>query len=363
MIIGGYYYPVEMFGNLTHIDPATGMVVGSATVGIAFGNRTGGKTVGFGITMLKLFEEKGERCMLLARTADNVKECYLEKWWRNKIFPVDDTEGVIQGFLKNHEITFDKKTMYADGQPVCYTEAIHDSARVKDTGNYQYCTNIILDEAVQPGERYLSWKGRSYMERVFEIWQTVARGWKDSEKLTHLIFIANVSEVDNWVFNDLGVNRFVRSDTKMTCQFGIHVDMVLNKAAKKKIDTSIMGIVMRNSVSGRVYNASAQANEARDNRAFIRRMGLNFENLLVQFAVRRFFLGIFKTPDGYHAARIEKDSRSKIFCNSVDLHTEEIEYKPGGDWENAMRKAYFNSKVTFQTQEDKGLFLEYIHLG
>lgn len=361
MIKNGYYYPEEAREKLKHYNYQTQMPEGDANIHICAGNRTAGKTVGYAIELIKQYEKHGERALLLARTEKQKLGKYLEKWWF-KTFNVEDDEGVIQAFRDKHEIKFTPEYMLVDGDVMCYCEAISQSHLVKDMGSYDHCTRIILDEAVQTGEATLVINGRSAMDRIFEIWQTVARGWKYAVACTVLIFIMNTSERNNWLFNDLGINNFLRADTKKTLQNGIYVEVINNKSASDAVKLSGMAGIMQRSVSGARYFESAQNNKFNDNTAFVHSMGLDFKNLKIQLMVRTHCLGVFANGGAWHISKIEPDSRAPKICNSYLVHREDTEYVLWGDWETSLTDAYKKGKVTFQTQESKALFEEYCSL-
>lgn len=360
MIRNGYYYPEEMYESLTHIDKQTGQLAGSAIIGCCFGNRTAGKTVGHGIKLIDLFNESGYTAALLVRTKEDMKNGYLEKWWSSKIFPANDYEGKIEKF-KSRNIQFTSEKMTVDGMDFCYCIPISMSGKMKDTFGGIKCATLLMDEAYQTGERtlMLGVRARPAMARIFEIWQTVARNWDNAVNLTHIIFLANVSERDNWIFNDLGVNTFFRPDTKRTCQKGIYVEIVNNKSASKQVSDSLMGEVMRNSISGAAQYEANQNNAFLDNKSFVVSAGLDFRNCVIQLAVREYTLGVFKTSLGYHISKIDRDSRVHCTCNDVFNHTESVEYDPSNQWGIILTELYADGKITFQTQEAKGLFFEY----
>lgn len=361
MIKNGYYYPEEAREKLKHYNYQTQEPEGEANVHICGGNRTAGKTVGYGIELIKQYEMHGERGMILARTDKQKMGKYLEKWWF-KIFTVDDDEGVIQGFRNKHEIKFTNDFMLVDGDVMCYCEAISQSHLVKDMGSYDRCTRIIMDEAVQTHEATLMVNGRPAMARIFEIWQTVARGWRYAVACTVLIFIMNTSERNNWLFNDLGINNFLRADTKKTLQNGIFVEIVNNKHASDAVKLSGMAGVMQRSVSGAEYFESAQNNKFQDNTAFVETHGLDFRKLQIQFIIRDFSLGVFLEDKGWHIAKIEPDNRSDKICNSITVHREDTKCIVGSEWENLLITEYKAGRVTFQTLESKNLFEEYCWL-
>lgn len=362
MIINGFYYPVEMYEHLTHIDKQTGKLAGDAIIGCCFGNRTAGKTVGHAIKLIDLFNESGYTAALLVRTKDDMKNGYLEKWWTSKIFPADDYEGKIKEF-KKRDIQFTAEKMTVDGIDFCYCIPISMSAKMKDTFGGVRCATLLMDEAYQTGERILMLgvRARPAMARIFDIWQTVARNWENAINLTHIIFLANISERDNWIFNDLGVNTFFRPDTKRTCQKGIYVEIVNNKTAAKAVTESLMGTVMRNSISGAAQFEANQNNTFLDNKAFVVPAGLDFKNCVMQLAIREYTLGVFRTSLGMHISKIDRDSRIPCTCNDVSNHTENTEYDPANQWGQILQEIYANGQMTFQSQESKGLFFEYIN--
>lgn len=350
-----------MYKSLTHINDV-GEVEGKAQIGICLGNRTGGKTVGHAIHSIQQFEKYGHTTMLLARTAKQMEGGYLRKWWENKILCVNDEEGIIQNFVNSHDIAYSLKEVLVDGKPFSYCEPISMSHTVKDEGAYVKCAKLIMDECVQRGERILMLNKRYAMERIFEIWQTVARGWENAINLTNIVFIANVSDRDNWVCRDLGVNSFARDDTKFTTQKGICYEVVYNKYAADEIGGSLMGQIMKNSEVGKQYYESAQGNEFSDNKAFVVSKGLDFRKLILQLIYGVSCLGVFTEGSTLHIAKIREDSRAKKICRSVEDHREDIKFERYSEMEQSIMDMYSNGLVTFQTLESKNLFLAYCGL-
>lgn len=361
MIYNSHYYPDEVKKHLRWYDPDTDEVKGDAMVAVICGNRKGGKTVGTGLRILvENYLDRGERCVLLARTDKQMGGGYLEKWW-NKVL-VDDDFGISKR-LKEHEIKFSKDVMTVDGDVMCYCVPVSMSRTVKDEYFFDKATTIVLDEAFQDGERSLMIMGRSMMSRIWEIYWTVARGWKHASECTNMIFIANSSQRENWLFVDLGLNNFVRKDTKFTCQKGIVFEMVNNDAINKEFERSLLSEVMKNSKSGSEYMESAVYNAFNDNTAFVKPMPLDFKKLKIQLAIRGHFLGVFDAPGGgAHIAKIERDERSRIICNSQSDHIDGVTYEFWGEAERSLADMYKANKVTFSNQETKGLFLEYCHV-
>ena len=361
MIINGYYYPDKIFKHLFHMDYITREIVGDASVGICFGNRTAGKTVGVGITLMERFLMYDERCMILCRTDKEKAAGYLRKFWQ-KIFNVDDRDGVITAFQREHKIEFNQDVCAVDGKEFSYCEAISQSAKVKNTGSYNNCRWITMDEAVQKNESFLIIQGRPALERIFEIWQTVARGYTDATKLTNLIFIANIDKITNWLFTDLGLNKLIDFNTKFTAQKSIVYEMVNNENATAAITESGMGMIMQNSVSGvDYYNANVQ-NEYQDNKSFVMRKPLNFTHLKIQLLCENAFLGVFDiNENGYHIAKINEDSRSKIITNDINCHNDNdlYIYEARGSWQESLEALYKVGHLTFNDQESKSMFLHF----
>lgn len=358
MIKNGYYYPVEMDKALTHLE--NGEIVGKAQVGISFGNRTAGKTVGHGIRLIDHFERAGEQAVLLAKTEKQRQAGYLEKWFRNKVLNVRDEEGVIEGFLDRHKISFTQDEMWVDSKVMCYCVPISMSHEAKDTFAGELVTTLLMDEATQ-GESSLVINGRSALERIMEIWQTAARGYKDAVRLCNIVYIANVSSIDSWLFNDYGLHSFVNEETKQTCQKGFFIDIVNNTAATEQLDTSIMSGIMRESNAIKEYYEAAQNNVYRDNKSFIVKRGLDFKSLKAQFEVDNVTVGIFDYGDKMHVSIISPDARSRLYIGDP------MKLKEGAIYDDrslcmALATLYKGGALTFQNIQSKGACLRYAGL-
>lgn len=364
MIRNGFYYPVEYYNSMTHRDE-TGKIVGNAQIGISMGNRSGGKTVGHCLHALEKWMNTGESNLLLARTDKQREKHYLDSWLKKTLVGAEnDQDGIVKRFLSMYREkgTITDNLMSIGNDPVFYCEAISMSKDVKDHGMFIRCSDIYMDEAIQKGERTLMIFGRTALSRIFEIFDTVARGWDGAYDLTHMNFVANVSDRDNWIFNDLRCNDFVRHDTKFTTQRGITVEMVNNKIVSKQHENSLIGQVMLGSISGREYYESAHQNEFSDNTSFVKPSGLDFSKLVIQLQVREHTLGVFTTDTGFHVSKIRPDTRSRTICNVVKYHTETVDYEFCGDWETRLKEFYTSSRLTFQTLESKNLLLEFCRM-
>lgn len=358
MLKNGYYYPLEMDNHLMHIEGDN--IVGDAQIGISFGNRTAGKTVGHGIRLINRFEKYSEQAVLLARTDKQKNQDYLRKWFQNKILNVEDADGIIQTFKKSHKIEYSQDEITVDKKVFLSCLAISMSHEVKDTFGGQHVTNIIMDEATQ-GEPYLIINGRPAIERITEIWQTVARGYPNAEQLTNLIFIANISNLDNWLFNDYGLHRFISTDTKQTCQGGYFIDIVNNTNASAKLHASVMGKILEGTAALSGYYNAAQNNEYRDNNAFVIKRGLDFTRLKLQFIIDEQTIGAFDDGDRIHLALIRKDHRSKKLIKNLAQMQEGDIYDDStmSEW---LKNMIAIGKITFQDIQTKGAVMRYIGL-
>lgn len=362
MIRDGYYYPDEVYRDLNKLTDE-GKIEGQAQVAICSGNRSAGKTVGHCISALQNYERSKERFMILARNDKQLNAGYLKAWF-NKTFPLNDKDGYLEYFRQQHQIEVGKKTIKIDGDILCYCEAISMSKDVKDQGSYDTCTRIIMDEAYQEGETTLNILGRSAMKRIFEIWDTVARGFPKAKERTNLVFLSNVATRDNWIYNDLHINDFLRKDTKYTCQRGIVCEIMENKCVENEMNKTFMAEIMKNSKSGLEYYEMAHHNMFNDNEAFIKKQGLDFSKLKIQLYSRDAYLGVFYDDNikKYHIAKIKRDERSQILCNDIKKYNNDFIYENYGSMEQTLFQSFTAGLITFQTLEAKNMFLEFCHI-
>lgn len=363
MIKNGYYFPYESWNKLTHINYETGEIVGSASISIDLGSRSSGKTVGWIFTLLKNFRETGERFCLMSRTQKQIEKGYLKNWickFLNIIKSNDkDTEELLE-WAKNQNIEFNKNNIKINNNILCYCVPISMSEQVKEDIDFNNCKNLVMDEAIRPGERTSYIQGRPTMERIWEIFITMARGSENSLNTSNIIFISNVSEYNNWIFNDLNIQKFFKEESKFTCQNGIVINRVINKIKNEELKQSIVGNVMNMSKTGTKYLNSSFLNEYTDNSDFIKKIGLNFNDLEIQLYIKNRFLGVFKNEYFYHIGEIEKDSRSEIITNEPNSHSEQIKYDPNNQIIILLKNKYIRRKITFQDQVSKDLFLQFI---
>lgn len=354
-----------MFKNMVHINHDTGEIEGDCMIGIAFGNRDAGKTVGVGLRLIINYLDtlaigKPERFTLVARTIKQKDKGYLKNWVLTKVLVADDEFGWSKR-IKGHELTFDNDKFYIDGDVCAYCVAITEGEASKDTWAPDCSTRLVLDEAVRRGERTYYVNQTTAMTQLFTMLFTMARGSEQAFHKSGIIFIANISTRDNWVYNDFGINKYLRKDTKRLHINGMFVDIVNNEDVKKEIKESIIYKVLSQSISGREYLGGAVDNEYIDNSAFILNKKLDFRFLHGQFKVKTRHMGVFKDYEGnIHVAEITPTKKTKIYCNDIYVSTDEILYKPNSELEQAIRHKYIMSKVTFQTQEVKNLTLEFI---
>ncbi len=358
-IINGWYNADRAFNRLKHINYETGEIEGEVNFAVIGGNRTAGKTVGWGIKMIERIK-LGETFMLLARYKDDIDQGYLQKWWEGKIAPVNDKKCIIQDFIKNNKIEFTPKYMKVNGKIAIYTEPISASLKVKNFGGpYFKCMNILIDEAAQKGEHELKIQGRNALSRIAEIRDTVARGYDNAAELCNVIFIMNIAERDNWVYNYLEINPFIKDDTKFTVQDGVCVEIVNNENVKEEYDKTPFGQKIKKLKALQEYYDAGYNNEYQDNTAFIKPRGLIFKDLKIQIFINDKTLGIFRTEEGLHAAEIKPVEQTKTIVNNAQDFTEE-RVLSDGSWEDILRQFYKVGKLTFDKLQTKTNILEFI---
>ena len=363
MIRNGYYFPAEIWKNLVHYNKETDEIEGTAAVAMDFGTRSAGKTAGHSGYLTKDFIENGNRFCLACRTQKQKENGYLKKWY-GKFLNISESKDKetqeLLDYLKNHEIKIDNDNIYLDDKIMAYCVALSMSGKVKDEVAFDHCRKLVIDEAIRPGERSLWIQGQSAMQRIWDIFWTMARGDDLAISTSSIIFISNVFEYDNWVFNDFKVFDFFKPESKFTCQKGFVINKVENKIKNKEIEDSIMGNLMKRSETGSKYLNSAIRNEYSDNSAFVEKKGLNFDNLKLQLFIKGSFLGIFYDNEKYHVAKIEKDERSKIITMETKSHSDDVKLEIDNDIVKSVKRQYIRGKATFQTQDAKDLFLDFI---
>lgn len=358
MIINGYYHPVEIMESLSHIKTDSEEIYGDCNLAVCIGNRTGGKTVGFALEYLRAFMDFNERSIILCRTKEIQKKKYLEKWW-NKTLSIDDDIGIVKRFKSIGTISFTEDAGFVNGEQFTYCIPISASSEVKDTGQFFNTTTISLDEAIQPFESSLIINGKPAFNRIWEIWQTAARGWPMAIERCRIILISNSTEVDNWVFNDLGINKWFRKGAKLSKNNGIIVEKVMNDQAKEKLMESVMGRIMASSKSGKIYLESAAENKFSDNSTFVKKKPMDFSKLMLQIKTEGIYLGLFDTEESIHIEQIRRDKRSSIVCNNPREQEEDVIFSASGKEELMIRQMFENGVLTFGSQRAKNAALRY----
>ncbi len=360
MLKNGFYTADKTYNKLMHMNYDTGKIEGVANFAIIGGTRTAGKTVGWAIKMIELLE-KGENFMILSRYKNDIDAGYLQAWWEGKIFTVNDADGIIQNFLNNNEITFDKKTMKVNGEVRCYAEAISMSAKVKNYGGpYNNCRNIIIDEAAQAGEADLIIEGRPALSRIVEIRDTVARGYENAKLLCNVIFIMNISEEENWLYKSFELK--INKKTKFTVQKGVIIEVTNNINQKEEYDATPFGQVVKNLTVLNSYYKAGYENEYQDNRAFIKKQPLNFNSLRMQILINGSYIGLFRGVEGLHCAIITRDDRSEIITSDNNYYDESVTFSDG-IWDVVLRDYYKAGKLTFQDLKTKNLMLTFLRIS
>lgn len=318
-----YWKPTRVFKHLKRENYETGEIEGDANIAIIFSNRGGGKTVNVGIELLKRWEQYRERCMVLCRTQSQQREGYIRAFW-HKVLKVDDDEGYLNSFRQLHEIDMSNNAVLKiDGDVFCYCEGISGSERVRNTGSYDNCRNIVIDEVISFNEGARD-NGQTPLQRIWTIWETVARGYKQATDVTNMIMMANISRYNNWLIQDLNLTDFIDEKTKFTCQRGIIYEKFINTYSQSKLANSTMGLIMENSRSGQQYFAANQKNEYTDTFSVVVKMGLDFNSLMYQFSIRDRTFGLFNIAR--QAKEIDENGR---MIYSPEWHIAKIDKVPG----------------------------------
>lgn len=318
-----YWKPARVFKHLKKENYETGEIEGDANIAIIFSNRGGGKTVNVGIELLKRWEQYRERCMVLCRTQSQQREGYIRAFW-HKVLKVDDDEGYLNSFRQLHEIDMSNNAVLKiDGDVFCYCEGISGSEKVRNTGSYDNCRWIVIDEVISFNEGARD-NGQTPLQRIWTIWETVARGYKQATDATNMIMMANISRYNNWLIQDLNLTDFIDEKTKFTCQRGIVYEKFINTYSQSKLANSTMGLIMENSRSGQQYFAANQKNEYTDTYSTVVKMNLDFNKLTYQFSIRDRTFGIFSLAyaGGYYNAQNE-------YVPTPDMHIAKIDKVPG----------------------------------
>lgn len=320
-----YWKPIRVFKHLKRENYETGEIEGDANIAIIFSNRGGGKTVNVGIELLKRWEQYRERCMVLCRTQSQQREGYIRAFW-HKVFKVDDDEGYLNAFRQLHEIDMSSNAVLKiDGDTVCYCEGISGSERVRNTGSYDNCRNIVIDEVISFNEGARD-NGQTPLQRIWTIWETVARGYQKATDVTNMIMMANISRYNNWLIQDLNLTDFIDEKTKFTCQRGIVYEKFINTYSQSKLANSTMGLIMENSRSGQQYFAANQKNEYTDMFSTVVKVNLDFNKLMYQFSIRDRTFGLFQIGAICGNDTLDENGNT---VRGTDIHIAKIDKIPG----------------------------------
>lgn len=265
MIKDGYYYPDWIWSKKAEIDESTKLRIAFAVFLFIIGNRGSGKSVGVGLAILNDYIEKGYQCALIRRYDKDFEgtdtsmqsfweKCY--KFWEHK---------------DEHQITFKSNTAYIDNKKFCYPIALNKVDNVKHL-DFENVHTIIFDEFIPETKRYVQIKGMNELMIIFNILDTIARGRPKAKDTTSVIFISNTVTADNLYFNELGINKILRDNTKRIDrekEMGYVLEKVYNEEVAKETVESSFGKLLLNTKTGRNYLGYAQGNQFRDNKDFI----------------------------------------------------------------------------------------------
>lgn len=180
---------------------------------ITIGSRSIGKSTGWMIYLLKQYMEKGERFIYIRRTDDEVKltakTCCDSACIILNIHSVEANRGYF--LLKRKE----------DSEPeICgmyFSLSMAYKYKSANFGDNNY-KNIIYDEFINIDKtKYLGTKDNITYEfdRALELYQTVDRRvGKPFTNETKFIFVANLATYYNPIFIGLGIDKYLRTDSK-----------------------------------------------------------------------------------------------------------------------------------------------------
>lgn len=265
MIKNGYYYPDWIWSKKADIDEETGEKKGEAVLCFIVGNRGGGKTVGVGLYTLADFINKGYQCALIRR---NIKEFENSKtstqaFWGKCLQYSEEMEG--------HKITYKNNIAYIDGKVFCYPLALTDVNNIKNE-TFENVHTLIFDEFIAESGKEIRLKGMNELQIIFSILDTVARRREKAKDTTAVIFLSNAITKNNIYFNELGIDKILRDDTKRIDrekESGYVLEQVYNENVEKEVLESAFGKILQATKSGREYLGYSQGNKFKDNKDFI----------------------------------------------------------------------------------------------
>lgn len=186
---------------------------------ISVGSRSIGKSTGWMMWLIYDYLKYGHRFIYLRRTDDEVKmtapSCFDSAWYilRDSGYPVFSIRAYRGKFLL-------KRTKDADEEELGTYLALSQAYKLKSAnfGDNGY-RNILYDEFITTDPtRYLgSQKNRTYEYiKCDELYTTVDRRIGcPSMKETNFIFLANLATYYNPIFIGLGIDEYLRTDSKI----------------------------------------------------------------------------------------------------------------------------------------------------
>lgn len=185
---------------------------------ISIGSRSIGKSTGWLIWALYMYLTKGIRFIYLRRTDDEVKktaDSALDSAW----FILRDAGYPVFSITAEKSKFWLQKTEDSEKEEIGMYFALSQSYKFKSANfganNYSI---ILYDEFINiDSTKYLGTKSNITYEydRCLELYQTVDRGiGKPFRNETKFIFIANFATYFNPIFLGLGIDKYIRTDSK-----------------------------------------------------------------------------------------------------------------------------------------------------
>lgn len=278
MIKNGYYYPDWIWKNKIHKNEETGNYEGTTVYNFIMGNRRAGKTVGTGIYILNDFFKYGYKCALIRR---NIKEFENSKtstkaFW-DKCWKYCD-------LAKEHKITYKEHKAYIDDVLFCYPLALSDIDNIKNE-SFDNVHTLIFDEFIKESKRELKINGMNEFTALLSIYDTVTRNREDALLTTSIVFIANSVTKRNIYFEELGIIKELRNDTKRLLreEKGYCIEIVNNYCVTDEIVNSPFFKILKNTKSGRDYFGYSQDNRFKDNTDFVKKISDDKKRYLYTF--------------------------------------------------------------------------------
>lgn len=186
------------------------------------GSRSIGKSTGFAIYMIKRYLKEGSKFIYVRRTEDEVQNT-CKSFFSTAIQILKDNGEDIEDFKYENKDYYIKLTGEEEYKQCGTVVPLSQEQKYKSRNFSEYNT-IIYDEFIsRDPNRYLGNKDNRLFEYdcALSLYQTVDRGIGQSyQNDTIFIFTANNSSYYNPIFMALGIDEYLRTDTKICAPKG-----------------------------------------------------------------------------------------------------------------------------------------------